>query len=165
MSLALAFITFLPLVIVVALTTLTLFNRDIRSATLLCGLVINALFNNLLKRIIRQPRPQTSALAHSSGMPSNHGQFQAFFAMWLTLFMIHRAVPNRNFLLPLLWVMSLIVCFSRYHLGVHTIEQIVVGAVIGSIFAVVWFHYDRQISGNIMRLPRATVFLDRPKTV
>ena len=35
---------------------------------------------------------------------------------------------------------GLIVCYSRVYLGYHTIEQVVVGALVGSLIALVWFY-------------------------
>ena len=81
-----------PVFLIVAYVTAILARRDLYLFTGLVGQLFNTLFNVLIKRIIKEPRPTTGHLTHSPeavgfsphGMPSNHAQFVFFFVgFWL----------------------------------------------------------------------------------
>ena len=77
-----------PVFLIVALVTATLSRRDLHIFTGLVGQLLNTIFNVLIKRCIRQPRPSSPAHDNLStpdavgfsphGMPSNHAQFVFF---------------------------------------------------------------------------------------
>jgi len=46
-----------PVFVCVGLATLCAFQRDLRVAAFFCGQLLDAGFNQILKRIIKQPRP------------------------------------------------------------------------------------------------------------
>ena len=79
-----------PVFLIVALVTATIARRDLHIGTALLGQLLNTVFNIILKRIIRQPRPpfmhargEPAAAGFSPyGMPSNHSQFVCFFAAY-----------------------------------------------------------------------------------
>jgi undecaprenyl-diphosphatase len=83
----------------------------------------------LLKRIIERPRPfeigLTSAgiAADSSSFPSGHTIM--FFAI---IPIIGKRFPK---LKPLLWMIAILVGFSRIYLGVHYFSDVVAGAFLG----------------------------------
>lgn len=57
------------------------------------GVVINAGVSEVLKFIIRQPRPQASA-KDGFGMPSNHSSFVFFFAVFFSLWLYAPSVST-----------------------------------------------------------------------
>jgi membrane-associated phospholipid phosphatase len=112
----------------------------------LISFVINQVIVNVLKHSIKQLRPEQPWIPNlkpSFGMPSNHAQTMAFFCTWFAL-QIHQRVREKSFSLFfarflsfLSLVLCALVCYSRVFLGYHTIEQVLVGAVLGFIVALI----------------------------
>lgn len=115
----------------------------------------------IAKRFIRQPRPVGSKKFEKTyGMPSTHSCSIAFFGTYLTLASLclpfHprllSLLPNANHLveqratalavrwsLAVLWTTAAAsVCWSRVKLGHHTPAQVLVGALLGSVIALIW---------------------------
>lgn len=131
----LALVTLTPVFVMVMYATLIVMRRDLQTVFICCGQVVNVGVNLVLKKLIAQPRPDESGFA-DGGMPSNHSQFIGFFAA-LYAQQIWRI---RTTLLPLpfkcLYILALFflaigVCYSRYYLQYHFLDQIVVGVIIG----------------------------------
>lgn len=84
-------------------------------------------------------------------MPSSHAQFVAFFSVYLTLFLLVRHKPHPSDthkpttvaerLLLAAWsvVFAATVCASRVYLQYHTVNQVLVGSLVGIFTAVAWF--------------------------
>ncbi|CAG8537247.1 2686_t:CDS:2 [Paraglomus brasilianum] len=89
--------------------------REIVAINMFIGQLTCELTNAILKRIIREQRP-TDKLGDGYGMPSSHAQFVGYFA-----------------------VFSILHLYTRVYLNYHTPTQVIVGYVIGSIFAACWF--------------------------
>uniref|UniRef100_A0A3P8U269 Dolichyldiphosphatase n=1 Tax=Amphiprion percula TaxID=161767 RepID=A0A3P8U269_AMPPE len=122
----LAYISLLPVAILVGFVTLIVFKRELHTISFFGGLLLNEIVNWLLKNILREPRP--CAGAHSTlyseyGMPSNHSQFIWFFVVYFFLFLYLRMHQTNNArCVDLLWRhilsiillgMALSVCYSR----------------------------------------------------
>ena len=98
----------------------------------------------VLKYLIRQPRP-ANPWKKGYGMPSDHAQFMGFIAIFSILtyrFLQHQRPqlilpPKIALTIPL--SVALFVCYSRYAIGVHSLEQVLVGFVVGVIFAFFWY--------------------------
>ena len=61
-SVIFAYTTLTPLIILVALVTLLLFRRDLRTGLIFSGLLVNEVFNYVLKKIIKEARPPTLSM-------------------------------------------------------------------------------------------------------
>lgn len=103
---------------------------------LFLGQLANEMLNLLVKGMLRIPRPIT-APSTDYGMPSSHGQFIGFFlGAWPVLQGTGR-LPGMASILPvwmvvfLAWIGGLLVCYSRWHLGYHSPDQIVIGLMLG----------------------------------
>ena len=127
------------------------------------GFFINSILNMILKGIIQEPRPSEDAkLFHLAitnakkdifkngipfdafGMPSGHAQSVLFSTCFIYL-----ALKNKNILLFYLLV-SFITMFQRVYNNYHTIFQVVVGNIIGALFAWGVFHLAQQkLKGRI----------------
>lgn len=93
-------------------------------------IIITGLLNAFVKDIFHDPRPPLQfaldpRVGESYGLPSGHAQVA--FAMWLWLaYEINRAWA---------WVAALLiaigVCLSRLYLGVHDVEDVLGGALLG----------------------------------
>ena len=110
---------------------------------ILFGNILNLFFNNILKilfRIKRQKqRPFMGHIEKSYAMPSGHSQMVTFNSTLLTL--IYKNIYAILF--------SVILCFNtfyqRYNYKNHTILQIIIGALIGIIFALLCYNIHLNI--------------------
>ena len=127
------------------------------------GIFVNTILNLILKSIIQQPRPSEDvikfnlALTHGKrflfkdgipfdifGMPSGHAQ-SAFFS---TIF-IYLSLRQEN-LLYIYALFSLLIILQRVVFNYHTILQVIVGAIVGSLFAYFVYYLAREkIKGHI----------------
>jgi membrane-associated phospholipid phosphatase len=127
------------------------------------GVFTNSLLNILLKGIIQQPRPSENeklfnlALANAKkdvfkngipfdtfGMPSGHAQSVLFSTVYIYL-----ALQKQNILFIYLLV-SVLTMYQRVYNNYHTIFQIIVGSIVGTLFAGIVFHFSQQkVKGRI----------------
>jgi membrane-associated phospholipid phosphatase len=127
------------------------------------GFFSNSLLNTILKGIIQQPRPLEDVnlfnLAIKNvnkdifrnglpfdlfGMPSGHAQSVLFSTVFIYL-----ALKKQTILLFYLFV-SGFTMFQRVYNNYHTILQIIVGNIIGALFAWFVFHLAQQkLKGRI----------------
>ncbi|XP_003745026.1 dolichyldiphosphatase 1 [Galendromus occidentalis] len=148
----LAFISLTPLAIAVCLFTLIAFRRDMHTIFFSIGLILNEAANYTLKHIIREPRPlkRSEEMTVEFGMPSSHSQFMWFVATYLMFFItfrLHHGSNNnsifegvwRYFLIINGYLCAAVVCVSRVYLEYHTSWQVIVGGLLGSVFACGWF--------------------------
>ena len=145
---------------------LLLWNKQNLLAFYLVGLVLNAIINMVLKGIIQQARPSDDpkllkiALKNGSrtifkqgipfnvfGMPSGHSQtvFYTTFYIWFAL--------KNNYIFLLYLLFSLLIISQRVYFEYHTVFQVFVGAIVGSIFAYfIYYLSQKKIMGKL--LPR-----------
>lgn len=110
---------------------------------LLTQLMIAGLIPNALKGTFRDGRPfyladDVEPLAHCStsfGNPSGHATFA--FTMFPSLFyMVYREIKYKKIWcltgLPVALTFSLMTSYSRVHLGMHSIDQVIAGSLIGT---------------------------------
>ena len=159
----LAAISLFPVFIVAQLVALVAVRRDWQTYVLLVGIILNVVFNALLKDAIKEPRPGRcdedtfdSGSVDEYGMPSNHAQFMGFLAMYVALFLFHRVEAPRWELCAwslLAFSAAQLVCVSRVYLGYHSVEQVSVGMVVGVVAGSAWFGcYAMYLEGLGSRL-------------
>lgn len=114
--------------------------------------------NNVLKGIFNMPRPfqeypnQVENLrdysATGSAFPSGHvqGSSSLFFAIYLFL--------KRRWLLVLAITMTILMMLSRMYLGVHYIQDVIIGGIIGFLIAWVNMIFFKKYSDNQEKLHR-----------
>ncbi|PWA26888.1 hypothetical protein CCH79_00001073 [Gambusia affinis] len=95
----LAYISLLPVAILVGFVTLIVFKRELHTISFFAGVLLNEGVNWVLKHILREPRP--CAGAHTTvyaeyGMPSNHSQLIWFFVVYFFLFLYLRMHQTNN---------------------------------------------------------------------
>jgi membrane-associated phospholipid phosphatase len=88
-------------------------------------IIFNSIINQILKRIIKEERPIPT---NSYGMPSGHAQM-----MWFIVFYNMNEIKN-IFLQIFLILSGLLISYDRVRRKKHTIKQVLVGSIIGSIF-------------------------------
>ncbi|XP_026393389.1 lipid phosphate phosphatase epsilon 2, chloroplastic-like isoform X2 [Papaver somniferum] len=102
--------------------------------------ISNAWLSITLKRILNQERPVAS-LGYSPGMPSSHAQSIFFASVYAILSLIKSL--GLNGVTVTIGVLGL--AFSSYLSWLrisqrhHTISQVVVGAILGTICSILWF--------------------------
>ncbi|KAL1922461.1 uncharacterized protein VTP21DRAFT_10000 [Calcarisporiella thermophila] len=135
-----AYVTLLPLAIIVAYASVIAARREIAPFFALVGQLANEGLNALLKQWIKQERP--TQLAKGYGMPSSHAQFMAFFAMYIAIytysFITFKHSIWKHFIFTSLTAIAAMVSYSRIYLNYHTTEQVLIGALVGSLFAIMW---------------------------
>lgn len=150
----------------VFVTFILLWNKPKLSIFYLIGLLLNSILNIILKGIFQQARPSDDpkllkiALKNGTqtifkngvpynifGMPSGHSQ-SSFYSAFFILF----ALKNK-YIFTVYLFFSLLISFQRVYYNHHTVFQVFVGAIIGSIFAYfIYYMAQQKIMGKL--LPR-----------
>lgn len=112
------------------------------------GFMVNTKINEALKILIKQPRPKGCEeefgkdTAHHYGMPSGHAQM-AFFSIAF----IYLTTKNQ---IVFLWMCLLgsITLYQRYNRKCHSIPQLVMGAVTGSIISMSIYWITKYVCKN-----------------
>ena len=152
LGLLFALVSLTPVFAMVSYATLVVSRRDLATISLTLGQLLNEVVNYALKRLIRQPRPNSPFLDMGTqpkwGMPSDHSQFVGFAAGYLTLWVARRwGVAARWRAASLLGLYSLAsaVLYSRHYLGYHTLEQVAVGGAVGLLLGACWFAFTEAV--------------------
>nr|XP_012573715.2 lipid phosphate phosphatase epsilon 1, chloroplastic-like isoform X2 [Cicer arietinum] len=108
------------------------------------GSILNVVFSILLKQILNQKRPST--LKSDPGMPSSHAQSIFFTLMFIILSSVKLLRINELTITTSGLALAFGSYFSylRVSQKLHTVSQVIVGAVIGSICSILW---------NLVRFP------------
>lgn len=141
----LALVSQTPVFVMVSYAVLLCSRRDLATAALATGQLLNEVVNYVLKHAIRQPRP-AHVHAHAGslpkwGMPSDHAQFVGFAAGYLTLWALRRWSVGRAWRGGVALAVHLgagAVMFSRVYLGYHTVDQVVAGYCVGLGLGAAW---------------------------
>jgi membrane-associated phospholipid phosphatase len=82
-------------------------------------------------------------LCESYGMPSGHSIIAILTATFWTIYILNNSKNNLFKILSILILNSfcVLVCFSRIYLNCHTIQQVIIGAIIGFIFGKISYKY------------------------
>ncbi len=134
-------ISFLPHIVAIYTISVMVYSRCVHHLVFLFGLITSHEIAKLLKRIVKQPRPDGAFLT-SYGMPSDHAMFMVFISVYVMLLVFSRDnVKKSSQVLTCLFLcgMTSMVCISRVYLGVHSLEQIVVGVSLGLLWGIFWF--------------------------
>ena len=128
------------------------------------GIFINAILNLIIKGIIQEPRPSEDlktfelllkngrrflfkdGIPHDIfGMPSGHTQSSLFSTIFIFL-----SLKNLNILRVYLLI-SFIIMTQRVAFNHHTINQVIVGAIVGGLFGFVMFYMAQNKLMGVIR--------------
>jgi hypothetical protein len=121
------------------------------------GFMFNNILNIILKLFIKEPRPTTDQKAieigvvngarisfDKFGMPSGHAQNCGYCLTFIIMTL------NNPFITTLYLVVSVISLFQRYLYNNHTILQLIIGLIVGTLFAYLTYNIaNKYIMGNI----------------
>ncbi|KAL7104643.1 hypothetical protein ACP275_08G258600 [Erythranthe tilingii] len=104
------------------------------------GSVINTVVSIALKRILNQERPFSTSRS-DPGMPSSHAQSIFYTLTFLNLSMVESFGVNviTATVGGLFFILASYLAWLRVSQQFHTVSQIVVGAVLGSVISGFWF--------------------------
>ncbi|XP_021300865.1 lipid phosphate phosphatase epsilon 2, chloroplastic [Herrania umbratica] len=117
-----------------------LWRHDAEAIWVAMGSILNALLSVGLKRVLNQERP-VAGLKSDPGMPSSHAQ-SIFFTIVFTIGSVLEWLGVNELSVS---ISALALAFGSYFSWLrvsqqlHTMSQILVGAIIGSIFSVLWY--------------------------
>jgi len=116
-----------------------LWHRDLNVCWALIGAVLNAFVNKLMKRLLNIERPNTGLhFKTDPGMPSSHAQSLAYLgtypaATWISAHHLAGAAPA-----AVIVAGAMSFAWLRVRCGYHTVPQVVVGFVLGTLTATGW---------------------------
>lgn len=124
-----------------------LYTRSAGVAYFCAGAVSCSATVKLLKRAIRQPRPEKLGGKRTYGMPSTHSATITFFAMYIILACLylptHHTLPSSALtrIVPpcVTTPWALLIVLSRVWLGHHTWPQVFAGVSYGLLFSLLLF--------------------------
>lgn len=143
------YIGFLGPVILITISYIYMFIFKFKKKLLFTELIqLNAFLNFILKRVIKQARPQKQSVMkipflkkfkyNDYGMPSGHAQMAAFVT---TFFILH--AKNYKALLSSLFIfVTISTLYQRYKYNAHYISQILVGTLLGISIALIGFYFE-----------------------
>lgn len=142
-------LSLLPIYTMVFYTSWFLLSREIEPVIVVGGHLCGEILNKIIKRLIKQPRPDfhkdfgSGSYSLTYGMPLAHSQFMGFFAAYficILLFkMSHFSLAQKHAGCAILVVLSGLVAFSRVYLLYHTPQQVLVGVMFGAALGLVYF--------------------------
>ncbi|EJS43697.1 cax4p [Saccharomyces arboricola H-6] len=145
-----AYFSLMPILVLSFYLSWFIITRELEACIVAFGQLMNEIFNNLIKNIIKQPRPvsfgvsfQNDTLRSGYGMPSAHSQFMGFCFTYNSL-KLYTSWKNLNFLEKCLFssglaLLSFCVCFSRVYLHYHNLDQVIVGFTVGALAGSLYF--------------------------
>jgi membrane-associated phospholipid phosphatase len=121
------------------------------------GFILNNILIVILKLAIKEPRPTEEQKAieigivngarisfDKFGMPSGHAQNCSFCLAFITM------VLNNPYITGLYTIITFNSLFQRYLYNNHTILQLIVGSIVGTIFGyIIYTIANKNIMGNI----------------
>lgn len=129
------------LCIIIISILLVILVRDKNIKVLICSnLILVTLFNQLLKHIIKRPRPYYKIIEENGySFPSGHSMVSmAFYG--LLIYLIYKYIRNKYLRYSLIIILSILIILigiSRIYLGVHYTTDVVCGYLLAIICLIV----------------------------
>ncbi|CAI9110818.1 OLC1v1010909C1 [Oldenlandia corymbosa var. corymbosa] len=127
-------------VVAVLFGLLILWRHDAEALWGATGSVINAGLSTALKRVFNQERPVAN-LRSDPGMPSSHAQSIFYITTYAVLSMIQWWGLNgfTTTIGGFVFIVGTYFTWLRVSQKLHTISQVAVGALLGTVFCALWF--------------------------
>ncbi len=146
------FITNFGGAIFLSIATVTLFlfikNKKI-GLSIISNIVIIAVLNQLLKRILQRPRPTEFRIVEETGysFPSGHSMVSMAFYGYL-IYLIYRYIKNKYVKWTLITILSILICLigiSRIYLGVHYTSDVLGGFLLSISYLVIYISSIKKL--------------------
>ncbi|VVB05287.1 unnamed protein product [Arabis nemorensis] len=120
--------------------SIILLRHDGAALWAIIGSVSNSALSVVLKRILNQERPATT-LRTDPGMPSSHAQSISFISVFAVLSVMEWLGTNKVSFFLSGFILALGSYFIKLRVSqkLHTSSQVVVGAIVGSVFCILWY--------------------------
>ncbi|KAJ3708909.1 hypothetical protein LUZ61_012614 [Rhynchospora tenuis] len=117
-----------------------LWRRDAVSLWAMMGLCINTWISIKLKKVLNHKRP-TSDYKPDPGMPSSHAQNIFYGVVFANLSLLRWLGTSFSTVITdmLILLFGSYLSWLRISQKLHTVEQVIVGAILGSAFGFAWF--------------------------
>ena len=117
--------------------------------SIISNIVIIAVLNQLLKRILQRPRPTEFRIVEETGysFPSGHSMVSMAFYGYL-IYLIYRYIKNKYVKWTLITILSILICLigiSRIYLGVHYTSDVLGGFLLSISYLVVYISLIKKI--------------------
>lgn len=129
--------------IITLMITLFILIKDKKiGLSIFLNLVIVTTLNQLLKRILRRPRPTEYRIIEETGysFPSGHSMVSMAFYGYL-IYLIYKYVKNKYIKWTLIVLLSILICsigISRIYLGVHYTSDVLGGFLASISYLVIY---------------------------
>lgn len=111
------------------------------------------LINQVIKHIVRRPRPNVLRLVEEDGysFPSGHSMVSmAFYG--IIIYLVYKNVTNKYLKWTLITLLSLLILsigFSRIYVGVHYFTDVVGGFLLGLAYLIIYINiYNKKAGKN-----------------
>jgi len=111
------------------------------------------LINQVIKHIVRRPRPNVLRLVEEDGysFPSGHSMVSmAFYG--IIIYLVYKNVTNKYLKWTLITLLSLLILsigFSRIYVGVHYFTDVVGGFLLGLAYLIIYINiYNKKVGKN-----------------
>ena len=112
------------------------------------NIVIITILNQLLKRILRRPRPTELRIVEETGysFPSGHSITSMVFYGYL-VYLTYKYINNKKIKIPLIIFLILLIPtigLSRIYLGVHYASDVLCGFLLGTIYLILFISISKK---------------------
>lgn len=111
------------------------------------------IINQVIKHIVRRPRPNVLRLVEEDGysFPSGHSMVSmAFYG--IIIYLVYKNVTNKYLKWTLIALLSLLILsigFSRIYVGVHYFTDVVGGFLLGLAYLIIYINiYNKKVGKN-----------------
>lgn len=117
--------------------------------SIISNIVIIAVLNQLLKRILQRPRPTEFRIVEETGysFPSGHSMVSVAFYGYL-IYLIYRYIKNKYVKWTLITILSILICLigiSRIYLGVHYTSDVLGGFLLSISYLVIYISSIKKL--------------------
>jgi membrane-associated phospholipid phosphatase len=136
-----------PQILIILSTILFIYLKKINVLVIYSiGCFINILLNIILKNTIKDTR-LTKNGSDKYNMPSGHSQTVFYSLVFMILFLYNNKIllakSIKIFIILLYTVIAFNVAYRCVIFKFHTVDQVVIGSIIGSIFPVLLYKYSK----------------------
>jgi len=136
-----------PQILIILSTLLFVYLKKINVLVIYSiGCFINILLNIILKNTIKDTR-LTKNGSDKYNMPSGHSQTVFYSLVFMILFLYNNKIllakSIKIFIILLYTVIAVNVAYRCVIFKFHTVDQVVIGSIIGSIFPVLLYKYSK----------------------